>query len=108
MFFADPIHRLMNGGGKAFLLSRSRKALGKGGVAARGFHEQHVRRFFRKNGAAHQRLVIKIDVAGVKKCSSLPAKGDSGRSENMAGIVKFKRGLILIFRLFARNAFAIE
>ena len=55
------------------------------------FHDQHIDPLLRKNRALRNRLVIKVDVAGVEECSPFRAQQNAGRAKDVTGIDKLKR-----------------
>jgi len=71
-------------------------------IAPGAFHDQDVDLFLRESGRLHDRLVVEVDVAGVKNRAPFGAQQNSRGAEHMAGIKEFKRKLLAIPR---RNTF---
>ena len=61
-------------------------------VAARGFHEEHVRLHVLEPGAPQNGLVMETNVAGVEEGFLAAAHHDAGGAERVAGVIEFQRG----------------
>src|SRR5947208_2874267 len=60
-------------------------------IAARGFHDEHVRFHILEPRAFQDRLIVKTNVPGKKERLLLAAHHNAGRTERMAGIVELDR-----------------
>ncbi len=77
--------------GEAFNFLLAREAARRGAVAARGFHDEHVRAHILETRAAQDGLVVETNVAGVEQSFLPPAQKNSRRAQRVAGVEKFER-----------------
>ena len=84
-------------------------APGLGVIASRTFHDQNIDLFSRKNRRFHDRLIVEIDVAGVKNGLVFRAEQNSCRAEHVPCIEKLERQRIFftLGRAFASDGNAL-
>ena len=76
---------------QTLLFTGSSPALGFRVIAACAFQDQHINFLLGENCCLHDRLIVEIDVSGVKNSLAFTAEHYSGRAEHVPRIEELER-----------------